>query len=81
MTAVTRPALTQAAQLVQANRRSRTRGMTYGELQALHISTSPHKRLAESGSDWLRSHELLTRFKRRDGLIAFRIVRATKWTA
>lgn len=58
---------TKAAQLVHAIRRSRTRGMTYGELQALHISTSPHKRLAESaGGDWLHSHELLTRFKRRE---------------
>jgi hypothetical protein len=66
---------TQAAQLVQAIRRSRTRGMTYGELQALHVSTAPHKRLAEAAHRYLKAHEVLTRITRRDGLIAFRIVR------
>ena len=82
MTTVTRPALTQAARLIAAIRRSRTRGLTYGELQALRISTSPHKRLAESAHLYLKAHEVLDRAPRKsDGLVAFRIVRATRWTA
>mgnify|MGYP003514787011 CR=1 FL=1 len=71
---------TQAAQLVQAIRRSRTRGMTYGELQALHVSTAPHKRLAEAAHRYLKPHESLQR-ARRAGRVVFVIVRATKWTA
>jgi len=73
---------THAAQLVAAIRRSR-RGMTYGDLQALRISTAPHKRLAESAHLYLRNHEELQRMPRKsDGLVMFRIVRcATRWTA
>jgi hypothetical protein len=72
---------TQAAQLVQAIRRSRTRGMTYGELadvrwpSGARVSACAHKRLAEAAHRYLKAHEVLTRITRRDGLIAFRIVR------
>lgn len=70
---------TQAAQLVQALRRH---PHTYGDLLALRISTSPWKRLSESGHLYLKPHEQIDRFKReRDGLTVFKIVRATKWTA
>ena len=41
--------MTQALQLITAIRASGKRGMTYGELQALRISTAPHKRIEESG--------------------------------
>lgn len=70
---------TQAAQLVQALRK---RQMTYGDLLALKVSTSPWRRLSESAHLYLRPNEKLERFKRqRDGLTVFKIVRATKWTA
>jgi hypothetical protein len=68
---------TQAAQLIAAIRR-RPSGMTYGQLQDLHISTSPQKRLAEAGWRYLRPGELLSRTTGRDGLVRFVIVRAKK---
>jgi len=74
--------LTQAAQLVRAIRSSQHRGMTYGDLLALKISTAPWKRLAESGDHFLKDHERLHKAPRKlDGLVVWRIVRATKWTA
>lgn len=79
---------TQAAQLVAAIRKSKARGMTYGELQALRhpngdpVSTCAHKRLEEAAHRYLRPHESLIRSARRDGLVAFKIVRKyTNWTA
>lgn len=70
---------TQAAQLVAALRK---RPMTYGDLLALRVSTSPWKRLSEAAHLYLKPHEKLDRFKReRDGLTVFKIVRATRWTA
>lgn len=68
---------TQAERLVSAIRR-RKAGMTYGELQDLHISTSPHKRLAEAGHHYLKDGERLTKKTGRDGLVRFVIVRAQK---
>ena len=66
-------------QLIRALRR---RPMTYGDLLALRVSTSPWKRLSEAAHLYLKPHEKLDRFKRdRDGLTVFKIVRATKWTA
>lgn len=70
---------TQAEKLVAELRK---RPMTYGDLLALRVSTSPWKRLSEAAHLYLRPHESLTRFKReRDGLTVFKIVRATRWTA
>lgn len=70
---------TQAAQLVAAIRKH---PMTYGDLLALRVSTSPWKRLEESAHRYLKPHEELTRITRRDGLVAFKIVRKyTRWTA
>jgi len=71
--------MTQCEQLLKAIRR---KPMTYGDLQALRISTAPHKRLAEGAHLYLKPHERLHREKRKyDGLVVFRIVRATRWTA
>jgi len=67
--------MTQAAQLIQAIRRSRSKGMTYGELEALRISTCPWKRVQESGDKHLREKEVLARKTGRDGLVRFYIHR------
>lgn len=67
--------MTQAAQLIQAIRRAGKRGMTYGELEALRISTCPWKRLEESGHKHLRGSENLVRTIGRDGLVRFIIIR------
>ena len=66
--------MTQAQRLIIAIRR-RKRGMTYGELQDLHISTSPQKRLAETGYRYLRPGERLERRAGVDGLVRFVIVK------
>lgn len=68
--------MTQAQQLIAAIRASKKRGMTYGELQALRISTAPHKRLDESGWKWLRPREILRRKVGNDGLVRFVLERA-----
>ncbi len=71
--------MTQCEQLIRALRR---RPMTYGDLLALRVSTSPWKRLSEAAHLYLKPHESLDRFKRQcDGLTVFKIVRATRWTA
>ncbi len=67
--------MTQSQQLIQAIRRSRSKGMTYGELEALRISTCPWKRILESGHKHLRFDEILYRRIGKDGLIRFVIVR------
>lgn len=57
-------------------RELRRRPMTYGDLLALRVSTSPWKRLAEGAHLYLKPHEQLHRFKReRDGLVVFKIKR------
>jgi len=74
--------MSHAEQLICAIRRSRT-GLTYGDLEALRVSSCPWKRLAESAHRYLKPHEALQRKPRQfDGLVVFRVVRtATKWTA
>lgn len=67
--------MTHAQQLVQAVRRARSKGLTYGELQDLHVSTAPHKRLDESGWRYLRAGEVLARKTGRDGLVRFVVAR------
>lgn len=66
--------MSQCERLIQAIRCSRRRGMTYGELQALRISTAPHKRLMEGAHLYLKPHERLARIKR-GGLVAFVVAR------
>lgn len=63
--------MTQASRLILAIRQSGKRGLTYGQLQDLHISTSPQKRLAESGYRYLRPGERLERRTASDGLVRF----------
>ena len=58
--------MTQAEQLIRAIRR---RAMTYGDLQALKVSTCPQKRLGESGHLYLRPGEQIVRKVGRDGLV------------
>jgi hypothetical protein len=73
--------VTHAEQLIQVLRQSR-RAMTYGDLQALRISTCPWKRLSEAGHNYLRTGEQLDKYERKsDGLMVFKLVKPTKWTA
>ena len=65
---------TQGRRLIRELKR---RAMTYGDMLALRISTSPQKRVAEC----LKPHELIVKKKRHDGLVTWRVVAATKWTA
>lgn len=67
--------MTQAARLISAIRRARSKGMTYLELEVLGVSSSPWRRLSESGHRYLRTGEHLTRKTGRDGLTRFVIVR------
>lgn len=64
--------MTQGQILLQACRRKE---MTYGDLQALGISTSPHKRLVEAAARYLKPFETLRRRVNKAGLIAFKVVR------
>jgi len=66
--------MTQAQRLISAIRRRRS-GMTYGELEALKVSTCPWRRISESGSQYLREGERLDRKTGNDGLVRFVIVR------
>lgn len=72
--------MTQAAQLTQALRRG---WHTWGDLQALRISTCPWARLISEGGleRNLVAHETLARRIRDDGIVEMKIIRATKWTA
>ena len=53
------------------------RGMTYMEMLALGISTSPWKRVKEQ----LGPCEVLKKHTNARGLVVWRVVSATKWTA
>ncbi len=68
--------MTQAAKLIEAIRRAGKSGITWGDLEALRISTCPWVRLKESGHRWLREGERLTSRVGRDGLVRNVIVRA-----
>lgn len=69
--AVSKPdPMTQGRRLIEHLKR---RAMTYGEMQALGISTSPQKRVAES----LYERELLVKTKGHDNLIRWRVRRLT----
>ena len=53
------------------------RGMTYMEMLSLGISTSPWKRVKEQ----LGPCEVLQKYTNARGLVVWRVVSATKWTA
>jgi hypothetical protein len=53
------------------------RPMSYLDMQATCISTSPQKRVMEG----LRDDEQLIKAIGGDGLVRWRVVSATKWTA
>ena len=61
--------MTQAALLIQHIRAAKSQGMTWGEIEALRISTCPWVRLAESGHRHLRQGERLGRRTGSDGLV------------
>lgn len=63
---------TQAERLVKA---LRTRWMTYGELQDLHISQCPWKRLGEAAWRYLKPGEQIKRVPGADGLLRLRVVK------
>lgn len=65
--------MTQAERLIKA---LRCRWFTTGELLDLHISTSPWKRLQESGYKHLRKGEVLKKVKGCDGLLRMKVVRS-----
>lgn len=68
--------MTQAERIINALRASRT-GLTYGEMQDLHISTSPHRRLSpdERPERFLRKGERIVRKTGRDGLVRVAVVK------
>ncbi len=69
--------MTHAAQLIQAIRAARSKGLTYLELELLRISSSPWKRLdpKEKPERHLRAGEVLKRKTGRDGLVRFVVAR------
>lgn len=67
--------MTHAARLIAAIRAAGRRGLTYLELELLRVSSSPWKRIQESGHLYLRAGERLIRKVGRDGLKRFAIVR------
>ncbi len=64
--------MTQAEKIVRAIRR---RAMTWGEIEALRVSTCPWVRLAESGHRFLQPGEQIVRRVGRDGLVRVGIAR------
>lgn len=66
---------TQGRRLISALKR---RAYTYLEMQQLCISTSPQKRIRES---LRRDTEELVIVKNRRGLVTWKVIAATKWTA
>lgn len=63
--------MTQSERLIEA---IRPRPLTYMELQDLHISTSPHKRLSESGHKYLEPGERIEHRVGEDGLVRIGVV-------
>ncbi len=67
--------MSHSAQLIAAIRRAGRKGLTYLELELLRVSSSPWKRISESGHCHLRSGERLDKRVGRDGLKRFVIVK------
>jgi hypothetical protein len=65
---------TQCRRLISALKR---RAYTYLEMQQLCISTSPQKRVSEC----LRDDEQIVKGKNARGLVTWKVIAATKWTA
>jgi len=68
--------MTQAERIVQAIRR---KPMTWGEIEALRISTCPWVRLQESGHRFLRPGEAIVRKMGRDGLVRIKVERVDQF--
>jgi hypothetical protein len=66
--------VTQGRRLISVLKR---RALTYLEMQALGISTSPQKRVVET----LRDDERLIKALNGAGLVTWRVVSASRWTA
>ena len=64
--------MTQAEILVRAIRR---KAMTYGDLEAMRVSTCPWKRLSESGHLHLKPGERIVRKTGKDGLVRIGIAK------
>ena len=64
--------MTQAEILVRAIRR---KAMTYGDLEALRVSTCPWKRLQEAGHRFLKDGEQIVRKVGSDGLVRIGVVK------
>jgi hypothetical protein len=64
--------VTHTEQLLQAMRR---KWHTWGDLQALRVSTCPWRRLGENAHRYLKSGERIERRTRADGLLELRVVR------
>ncbi len=69
--------MSQGPQLIRAIRKAGRRGMSYGEVMWLRISTCPWKRIEEPAAqlELRRRGEKLVKGER-DGLVVFRVVRA-----
>lgn len=66
--------MTQGEQLARILKR---RPMTYGDMLALRVSTSPQKRVAEWLDTYAATGWTLKKGRRADGLVTWRIVRNT----
>lgn len=64
--------MTQAQRIVEA---IRSKPLTYGELEALKVSTCPWRRLTESGYKHLKQGERIERKVGEDGLVRIGVVR------
>ena len=65
---------TQGRRIIAALKR---KPMTYLEMHRLGVSTCPHKRVSEQ----LREDEQIVKARGTDGLVRWRVIGATKWTA
>ena len=66
--------ITQGRRIIAVLKR---RPLTYGDMQALGVSTSPQKRVVET----LAPDEQIIKAKNGAGLVTWRVVSATRWTA
>ena len=65
---------TQAERLIAAIRTAGSRGMSWGEIEALRISTCPWVRLAEAGHRFLHEGERIVHMPGADGLVRVSVV-------
>lgn len=67
--------MTQAQRIIQAIRAAGSKGLTWGEIQVMRLSTCPWVRVAESGHTFLRKGERLASKPGKDGLLRHMIVK------